>query len=59
MIQAGHYIDASYALGVAGAAYVWPPLALILAAAYLGILAYLHYRSEQSTDSEPVPAPEA
>lgn len=28
-------IDASYALAVAGAAMIWPPSALIVAAAYL------------------------
>ena len=33
------YAESAYALIVAGAAYVWPPLALIVAAAYLIALA--------------------
>ena len=35
------YTEAAYALVVAGLALVWPPLALIGAAAYLGALAYI------------------
>lgn len=33
------YLEAAYALVVAGAAYIWPPLALIAAAAFLVALA--------------------
>lgn len=33
------YAEAAYALIVAGAAYIWPPLALIAAAIYLIVLA--------------------
>lgn len=33
------YAESAYALAVAGAAIVWPPLALIVAAGYLVVLA--------------------
>ena len=40
-----HYIEAAYALIVAGAAMVQPWLALIVAGAFFGLLVYLEWRS--------------
>ncbi len=34
-------IDASFALAVTGAALIWPPLALLVGAAYLGVQAFV------------------
>jgi len=34
-------LDAAYALSVAAAAWVWPPLALAVAAAYFIVSAYI------------------
>ena len=39
--QITHYAEAAYALIVAGLAMIWPPLALIGAAAYLVSLAVI------------------
>ncbi len=37
-------LDAAFALSVTGAAMIFPPLALIVAAAWFGLSAYLHDR---------------
>ena len=41
-------LDAAYALVVAGAAYIWPPLALIGAGAFLVAVAYINDRRAPS-----------
>ena len=38
------YAEWAYALVVCGAAMIWPPAALLVAAGYLGALAYIHDR---------------
>lgn len=38
-------LDASFVLVVAGAAWVWPPLALVVGGAYLGLIQLLHWRA--------------
>lgn len=38
-------LDAAFALAVTGAAMVYPPLALLVAAAFLGLSAFLAYRN--------------
>ena len=42
--QITRYAEAAYALVVAGAAMLWPPLALIVAAGYLVALAVISDR---------------
>ena len=37
-------LDAAYALSVAAAAMIFPPLALAVAAAYFGLSSYLAYK---------------
>lgn len=46
------YAEAAYALVVAGAAMLWPPLALVAAAAYLIALAVV---VDRRTPPEPKP----
>lgn len=38
-------LDASFALAVTGAAWIFPPLGLLVAAGYFGVAAWLHYRN--------------
>lgn len=40
-----HYLEAAFALAVTGAAMIYPPLALIVGAAFLLGLAVAHYRT--------------
>ena len=40
-----HPLDVSFVLAVAAAAWVWPPLALAVGAAYFGLSAYLARRA--------------
>jgi hypothetical protein len=48
------YAEAGYALAVAGAAMVWPPAALLVAAAYLIALAVVNDRRGQpEAEQEP------
>ena len=42
--QISRYAEAAYALVVAGAAMLWPPLALLVAAGYLVALAVINDR---------------
>lgn len=42
--QITRYAESAYALAVAGAALIWPPLALVVAAAYLIALAVISDR---------------
>lgn len=50
------YLEAGYALFVAGLAYIWPPLALLGAFLYLATLAFIHdRRSVTPTTEEPTP----
>lgn len=44
MTLVDRYLEAAYALVVAGVAFVWPPLAIIVAAVFLGVLAVVHDR---------------
>ena len=41
MTQVDRYLEFAYALVVAGAAWIDPPLALLVAAAFLAALAYI------------------
>ncbi len=41
-----HPLDVSFVLAVTGAAWVWPPLALLVGAGYFGLAAYLARRAE-------------
>ena len=41
MIPGVSYLDAAFALSVTGAAMIFPPLALIVAAGWFGLSAYL------------------
>lgn len=41
-------LDASFALAVTGAAWVWPPLGLIVAAAYFAVSAFIADRRSPS-----------
>lgn len=45
-------IDASYALAVAGAAMIWPPLALVVAGLYLGVQAIVADRRSPAGPAE-------
>ena len=45
------YLEAAYALAVAGLAYIWPPLALIGAAGFLVGMAVLHDRRRTPVDA--------
>lgn len=47
------YAEAAYALIVAGAAYIWPPLALLCAAAYLIALAVITDRRTPPPEATP------
>lgn len=38
------YLDASFVLAVTGAAMIWPPLALVIAAAYFAVGAFINDR---------------
>lgn len=40
-------LDAAFALSVTGAAFVWPPLALFVAAGWFALSAYLAYRNAE------------
>ena len=40
------YLEAAYALLCAGAAWIWPPLVLVVAAGYLIALAVINDRRE-------------
>jgi hypothetical protein len=40
-----HPLDVSFVLAVSAAAWIWPPLALVTAAAYFGLNAYLARRA--------------
>lgn len=44
-VLATHYAEAGYVLLVAGAAFIWAPLALLVAGAYFIVLAALHMRA--------------
>lgn len=43
-------LDAAFALSVTGAAMIYPPLALLVAAAYFALSAYLADRRAQPTE---------
>jgi len=40
-------LDAAFALAVTGAALVWAPLALLVGAGFLAVLAFLGWREER------------
>lgn len=51
MNAASIYIEASYALAVAAAAMIYPPLALVIAAVFLAALAVVMDRRTVSPDA--------
>lgn len=51
-------LDASFCLAVAGAAYIWDPLALIVGATYLGVLAALAWREARAEALAAIPPAE-
>lgn len=46
-------LDASFCLACTGAALIWAPLAALVGAAYLGVLAYLGWRAERAIVEAP------
>ena len=42
-----HPLDVSFVLAVSAAAYIWPPAAFLVAAAYFGLAPYLARRAGQ------------
>lgn len=46
-------LDASFALACTGAALIWAPLALIVGAGYLGVLAIVGWRAERQAAIPP------
>lgn len=50
-------LDASFALAVTGAALIWAPLAMLVGAAYLGVLAAIQWHVDRVAAIPPAEEP--
>lgn len=52
------YYEVAFVFGVTGAAYIWPPLALLVGMVFFLVLAVLHYAEDARAAAQPDTGPE-